>query len=181
MPAGRVPPHEELEQPAPAHPGRARGAHSSSTRRVRPPAPSHLSRPRGSEGALGVRGPLAQRLGKRRERGDEDNRARALALATRRPTSVLPVPHAMIYARRVRDLECRNGKSRGFRLLARHDRGVPPADTLLASCESPARMRFRSTGSDPVGAAPVVRPMSAALNGSGRRKTASRRADEQHC
>src|SRR5215211_77119 len=73
-----------------------------------------------------------------------------------------------------------NVKERGFRLLARHDRGGPPADTLPASCESPARMRFRSTGSDPVGAAPVVRPMSAALNGSGRRKTASRSADEQH-
>src|ERR687892_986796 len=49
----------------------------------------------------------------------------------------------------------------------------PPAKVLLVCV-------FEVAGSDPVGAAPVVRPMSAALNGSGRRKTASRSADEQH-
>src|SRR5262249_43718598 len=86
----------------------------------------------------------------------------------------------MIYATRVRDLECRKREGAGDRLSARHDCGAPPADTLLASCESPARIRFRRTSSDPVGAVPVVRLMSAALNGSGLSQTASRSAAEHH-
>ena len=62
-------------------------------------------------------------------------------------------------------------------------RHVMTVECLRRTHYSPAKAcsyAFRSTGSDPVGAARVVRPMSAALNGSGRRKTASRSADEQH-
>jgi hypothetical protein len=71
--------------------------------------------------------------------------------------SVLPVPRAMIYAMRVRDLECRNVKEQ--RIDCRHVMTVECLRRrLLASCESPAHMRFQSTGSDPVRAAPACDP-----------------------
>jgi hypothetical protein len=137
------------------------GQLTPSTRlRPRPPQP-HPSRPRGSE-----RRARRSRSTRVAARQVARARGRGQARACSRPT-------------RVRDRECRKRERARDLLSARHDVDClrrthysPPAKALLV-CVSKYRFRFRWV-------APVVRPMSAALNGSGRRKTASRSADEQH-